>query len=109
MVCQEIYFLYVSLREILKHLPEDYSLFTVRCFSTLHYVCLSVCLLHAATVKMTQASITKCSPADSWKIPTLACLCTNWKWFTSHGCIKWEWRRKNLQFSAKTYLTKGAR
>jgi len=64
-------------------------------------------------VKTTQATITKSSPTDSprtlvWAIKSSY---RNSKGFTPSEGVKWEWGRKNSQFSANKspYLRNGAR
>jgi len=60
-----------------------------------------------------QARITKSSSTDSLRTLVLAIKSwvTNSKGFTPSTGVKWEWGRKNLQFSANKslYLRNGAR
>jgi len=78
-------------------------------------VCLSVCLSVTRWhwVKTTQARITKSSPTDSPR--TLVFGIKNWSrnstGVTPSEGVKWEWGRKNSQFSANNspYLRNGAR
>ena len=78
-------------------------------------VCLSVCLSVTRWhwVKTTQARITKSSPTDSPRILVFGIKNSsrNSKGVTPSEDVKWEWGRKNSQFSADNspYLRKGAR
>ena len=78
-------------------------------------VCLSVCpsVTRWHCVKTTQARITKSSPTDSPRTLVFGIKNSsrNSKGVTLSEGVKWEWGRKNSQFSANNspYLRKGAR